>query len=528
MKTPLSPRPNRNFDADPTRLLPCAAPLRGIRAPSSSVAWEYLFRPRSKGLAPRKGSIFGRYRIIKSLGNGGFGDVWLAEQQAPVRREVALKLIRPGFVNRGVISRFERETQAMAIMEHENIAKVYDASSVDGTLYFAMEYVAGLPITKHVKVKNLTLQQRIELFIPVCRAVHHAHQKGVLHRDLKPANILVAERDGVAVPKVIDFGIAKPLSEGHCMEDADTGDMPATLPGYCVGTPQYMSPEQALGRTDINAASDTYALGVVLYEMLVGEPPITKREMEGLAPHQRLDRVIECEAELPSTLWLSATASSNTRIYDKTLGDNPKRISRQMRGDLDWIVRKALEKDHSLRYSSADKLADDLAAYLRNEPISVGPPSLGYRFRKSYRRHRLATLATFLVLCAMLSGGIAFDQSQRAEAARTEESHSREQEAQAHADSDRAKAEALDLVNFMLNDLAPKLEAANQTSLRQSVADKAAAYYQEQGDDLADTRAQARQRATIDKETGLIEFAPGRSAAAIANNVAAARQQASE
>ena len=173
-----------------------------------------------------EGSTFGSYRILKSLGTGGFGDVWLAEQQGPLRREVALKFIRTSIITREAVSRFERERQAMAMMEHENIAKVYDADCIGGELYFAMEYVPGLPITKYVKVKNLTLRQRIELFIPVCRAVHHAHQKRVLHRDLKPANILVTERDGVAVPKLIDFGLAMPLGEGHRMAEADTGDMP--------------------------------------------------------------------------------------------------------------------------------------------------------------------------------------------------------------------------------------------------------------------------------------------------------------
>jgi len=341
----------------------------------------------------------GRYRLLEIIGEGGFGTVWMAEQQEPVRRRVALKIIKLGMDTRQVVARFEAERQALALMDHPNIARVFDAGATDvGRPYFVMELVQGLPITEYSDACRLSTRERIELLLPVCQAVQHAHQKGVIHRDLKPSNILVIDQDGRAVPKVIDFGVAKAI------EEPLTDKTLFTRYAQFLGTPAYMSPEQAgLGGLDIDTRSDIYSLGVLLYELLTGQPPLDPRQLRHAGHEAVLQAIREIEPPKPSTR-LSALKAEDLTIVASHRREDPQRLPRLVRGDLDWIVLKALEKDRARRYETANGLTADLRRYLDNEPIAARPPSRIYRFQKMARRNRVALAAAGAVCLALVAG----------------------------------------------------------------------------------------------------------------------------
>lgn len=343
-------------------------------------------------------SIIGPYHLVKLIGEGGMGEVWLAEQKHPVRRRVAVKLIKAGMDTREVVRRFGSERQALALMDHPAIAKVFDAGSTSqGHPYFVMECVAGVPITEYCDKHKLTTRDRLELFIHVCEGVQHAHQKAIIHRDLKPSNILVSEVDGKPMPRIIDFGVAKAVSQPL------TGATMYTRAGAIVGTPGYMSPEQAdSAGEDIDTRTDVYSLGVVLYELLVGALPL---DFQKLPLDEILRRLREQDAPKPSTKLrtlgpVSTTAAQNRRT-------DPLTLARQLRGDLDAITLKALEKDRSRRYGSPSELAADIARHLRHEPVVARPANTLYRARKYVRRHRIgvgAVIAFVLLLAAAAIG----------------------------------------------------------------------------------------------------------------------------
>jgi serine/threonine protein kinase/Tfp pilus assembly protein PilF len=327
------------------------------------------------------------------------GSVWMADQTEPVRRRVAVKLIKPGMDSRQVLARFEAERQALALMDHPNIAKVFDGgATADGRPYFVMELVKGVPLTAYCDDMRLGIRDRLALFADVCRAVQHAHQKGVVHRDLKPSNVLVAPYDGRPVVKVIDFGIAKAAGQSLTDKTLFTGF------GAVVGTPEYMSPEQAeVNNADIDTRSDVYSLGVLLYELLTGTTPLTRQRVKEAALLEVLRLVREEEPQKPSTR-LRSTAESPSIAAVR--GSEPARLSREVRGDLDWIVMRALEKDRNRRYETANGLAAEIDRYLAGEPVLAVPPSATYRFRKFARRNRGGLLAGAVVISALTAGTV--------------------------------------------------------------------------------------------------------------------------
>jgi serine/threonine protein kinase/WD40 repeat protein len=344
------------------------------------------------------GDRIGRYKIRERIGEGGWGVVYVAEQEEPVRRKVALKIIKLGMDTRSVVARFEAERQALAMMDHPNIAKVLDAGATDaGRPYFVMELVRGIKITEYCDQNRLSTRQRLDLFIQVCRAVQHAHQKGIIHRDLKPSNILVTQHDGVPVPKVIDFGIAK-ATEGRLSEATVYTELRQFM-----GTPAYMSPEQAeMSGLDVDTRSDIYSLGVLLYELLTGQTPFANDELARLGLDEIRRTIREKEPVRPSTRLSTMVKEELTTTARQRSAEAP-RLVHMVHGDLDWIVMKCLEKDRTRRYETATGLARDIERHLANEPVVARPPSLGYRLQKSFHRNKVAFTAGGLVGLAMLS-----------------------------------------------------------------------------------------------------------------------------
>jgi len=339
------------------------------------------------------------YRLIQKVGEGGMGEVWEAQQEQPVRRKVAVKLIKWGLETKHVVARFESERQALALMDHPNVARVFDAGATEtGRPYFVMEYVKGVPITEHCDRYRLTTRERLRLYQQVCDGVQHAHQKGIIHRDIKPSNILVTIQDDKPVPKIIDFGVAKATAQRL------TEKTVFTELGQMIGTPQYMSPEQAeMTHQDIDTRTDVYSLGMVLYELLVGALPYDARELREAGFDEMRRRIREDEPSKPSTR-LSTLGEAGTESARKRRTDS-RSLIRQLRGDLDWITMRALEKDRTRRYGAALELAADIGRHLRNEPVLAGPPSVTYRARKFVMRHRVGV--AFVILALLFSVGFA-------------------------------------------------------------------------------------------------------------------------
>lgn len=377
-----SPTPNAKLDPDAT----------AAQSPDEA----------RKSIQTSRRQFIGPYKILQKIAEGGMGAVYMAEQEEPIRRRVALKVIKAGEDLEQIVTRFEAERQALALMNHPNIARVFDGGQTkDGAPYFAMELVNGVPFTDYCDNNKLTIYERLRLFIPVCKAVQHAHQKGIIHRDLKPSNVLVAMYDGEAVPKVIDFGLAKATDQQGRLTDKTM----FTEFGQVLGTFEYMSPEQAeLNQLDVDTRTDIYSLGVMLYELLTGSTPLDRQTLGQNALLKILEIIREREPPRPSTRMSESGEAAGGVSMQRQI--QPSRLQQILRGELDWIVMKALEKDRTRRFETASDFAEDIRRFLENDPVLARPPSVGYKLRKALFKHRVAfsTASLFVATVLILLG----------------------------------------------------------------------------------------------------------------------------
>jgi len=414
------------------------------------------------------GSRIGAYRLVEEIGDGGFGRVWLSEQEHPVRRRVALKLLKAGLDTREIVARFRAERQALALMDHPHIARVFDGGATErGLPWFAMEYVDGPPITTFCDERRLGLRERLSLFLDACRAVQHAHQKGVIHRDIKPNNVLVGVVDGEPVVKVIDFGIAKAI------EQSLTEDTLRTRGDQVIGTPAYMSPEQVERSNDVDTRTDVYSLGVLLYELLAGATPFAEEATGAGASPQRVLRAIrEVDPERPSTRLEARRAAPG----------RPPIGARQVRGDLDWVVMRCLEKNRDRRYDSAALLANDLERHLAGETVLAGPPTVSYRLSKLVRRYRTALLFSAAVFVALIAGIIA---------ATTQASRARAAELHSRTEAEKYQSIA-GLLEHILMSIDPADAKGRDTALLREVLDRARDHVEDNPPEWPEAEAAAR------------------------------------
>jgi len=451
-------------------------------------AGEYLQVPAAAGLAPTTmlvtppaemaGVRIGRYRLLELIGEGGMGAVWMAEQEEPVRRRVALKVVKLGMDTKQVIARFEAERQALAMMDHPNIASVFDGGATEtGRPYFVMELVKGIPITDYCNANKMSTPDRLRLFMQVCQAVQHAHQKGVIHRDLKPSNVLVTVKDDHPLPKVIDFGVAK-ATQARLTEKTLF-----TQFRQLIGTPAYMSPEQAgFGSFDVDTRSDIYALGVLLYELLTDRTPFDTQKLMEKGYDAVLQAIREEEPPKPSTRLSTMQAGELTATAQNRQADSPKLVH-LIRGDLDWIVMKTLEKDRARRYETVNGLATDIQRHLNCEPVIARPPSNLYRFQSWVRRNKLAFTATGAVVMALVLGlGLStwefFEKSRalREESGlrqATQKALTREAESRAQAETEAAKSrQVAQFLKDMLKGVGPSVALGRDTTMLREIVDK--------------------------------------------------------